>query len=198
MKRVWAGLSILLSIAMALAGDKDKRFSPGTATSYSTKQSQGKITVAAVPYVNDDEIRSAFGKANPYKSGVLPVLVIIQNESDQALRLDLKAEYIDARDRHIDALTTREIYAAGPAPKRPNVGVGSPIPLPKKKNPLGAWEIEGLAFAARLVPPGESVHGFFYFQSRLDPNAKLYLTGLSEAKSGKELFYFEIPLTSNP
>ncbi len=187
-----------MSITTAFAGDKDKRFSPGAAASYPTKQSQGKVTVAAVPYVDDDEIRSAFGKANPYKSGVLPVLVIVQNDSDQALRLDLKAEYIDARERHIDAITSREILAAGPAPKRPNIGVGSPIPLPKKKNPLNAWEIEGLAFSARMVPPGESVHGFFYFQSRLEPNAKLYLTGLSEAKSGKELFYFEIPLTSNP
>ncbi len=198
MKRVWIGLSILLSITVASAGDKEKRFSPAAATSYSTKQSQGKVTVAAVPYVDDEEIRSAFGKSNPYKAGVLPVLVIVQNDSDQALRLDLKAEYINTRDRHIEAITSRDILAAGPGPKRPNLGVGSPIPLPKKKNPLNAWEIEGLAFSARMVPPGESVHGFFYFQSGLDPNAKLYLTGLSEAKTGKELFYFEVPLSSNP
>ena len=193
MKRVLAGLSIILSISAALADEKDKRFSPGPASSYPTKQVQGKVTVAAVPYVNDDEIRSAFGKGNPYKAGVLPVLVIIQNDSDQALRLDLEAAYIDAREKHIDAISPRDILAAGPGPKRPNVGVGSPIPLPKKKNPLKEWEIEGLAFTARMVPPGESVHGFFYFQTQLEPAARLYLTGLSEAKSGKELFYFEIP-----
>jgi hypothetical protein len=192
MKRVLAGLSILLSISVSFAADKEK-FSPGPASSYPAKQVQGKVTVAAVPYVNDDEIRTAFGKANPYKNGVLPILVIIQNDSDQALRLDLQAEYIDARDRHIDAIPPRDILAAGHAPKRPPP-VSSPIPLPKKKNPLSAWEIPGLAFTARMVPAGESVHGFFYFQSRLEPNSKFYLTGLSEAKSGKELFYFEIPL----
>src|ERR1017187_3007020 len=108
MKRVLAGLSIILSISAALADEKDKRFSPGSASSYPTKQVQGKVTVAAVPYVNDDEIRSAFGKGNPYKAGVLPVLVIIQNDSDQALRLDLEAAYIDAREKHIDAISPRD------------------------------------------------------------------------------------------
>jgi hypothetical protein len=197
MYRVLTGLSIVASLTAALAGDNDKRFSPAPATSYPTKQAQGRVTVAAVPYVNDDEIRTAFGKSNPYKNGVLPVLVVIQNDSSQALRLDLKAEYIDARERHIDAISPRDILAAGPGPRRPSLGGGSPIPLPKrkKKNPLAEWEIEGLAFSARMVPPGESVHGFFYFQSRLEPASRLYLTGLSEAKTGKELFYFEIPLT---
>ena len=183
-----------MSLSAALAGEKDSRFSPGPASSYPTKQTQGKVTVAAVPYVNDDEIHTAFGKSNPYKAGVLPVLVIIQNDSGEALRLDLEAAYIDAREKHIDAIPPRDILSAGPGPKRPNVA-GSPIPLPKKKNPLNEWEIAGLAFAAKMVPPGESVHGFFYFQTRLEPASRLYLNGLSEARSGKELFYFEIPLT---
>lgn len=194
MQRVLAGLSIILSAPAIWAGEKDNRFTPGPASSYPTKQVQGKVTVAAVPYVNDDEIRSAFGKGNPYKAGVLPVLVIVQNDSDQALRLNLEAAYINPREKHIDAISPRDILAAGPGPKRPNMGPGYPIPMPKKKNPLKEWEIEGLAFNARMAPPGESVHGFFYFQTQLEPSARLYLTGLSEARTGKELFYFEIPL----
>ncbi len=194
MTRVLVGLSIFLSIS-TFAGDKDRRFNAKPATSYATKQVQGKVTVAAVPYVDDEENRDVFGKANPYKSGVLPVLVVIQNDSDQALRLDLQSEYIDGRGRHIESISPRDIFAAGPGPKRPRVGGGSPIPLPKKKNPLMSPEIAGLAFAARMVPAGESVHGFFYFNTELDPEGQLYLTGLSEARSGKELFYFEIPLS---
>lgn len=195
MQRVLTGLLMLLSISTALPADKDKRFAPGPASSYPTKQTQGQVTVAAVPYVSDEEIRSVFGKANPYKNGILPVLVVIQNDSGQALRLDLRTEFIDSRERHIDAVSPREILAAGPGPKAPKIGGGgSPIPLPKHKNPLNAPEIEGLAFSARMLPAGESVHGFFYFQTQMEPETRLYLTGLSEAKSGKELFYFEIPL----
>jgi hypothetical protein len=194
MQRVLIGLSITLSIA-AFGADKDKRFAPKPASSYATKQSQGKVVVAAVPYVDEDENRDVFGKTNPYKAGVLPVLVVIENGSNEALRLDLKVEYINGRNRHIESISPRDIFAAGPGPKRPKIGGSAPpIPLPKKKNQLGSAEIAGLAFAARMVPAGESVHGFFYFNTELDPSAQLYLTGVSEARSGKELFYFEIPL----
>lgn len=186
---------MILSISAALGADKDKRFAPPSADSVSTKQTQSNVTVAAVPYVADDDLKAAFGKANPYKFGILPVLVIVQNNSGKALRLDLKAEYIDPSGRHIDAIPPQDVAFEAKSPQRPSV-TGSPLPLPKKKNPLlNAWEIAGRGFSARMVPAGESVHGFFYFHTQLQPNAQLYLNGLSEAQSGAELFYFEIPLT---
>jgi hypothetical protein len=64
----------------------------------------------------------------------------------------------------------------------------------KKKNPLSAWEIEGRAFLARMIPGGESASGFFYFQTAHRPGSSLYLSGIRVASTGKELFYFEIPL----
>jgi hypothetical protein len=63
-----------------------------------------------------------------------------------------------------------------------------------KKNPLDAWEIEGRAFSAQMLPPGQSAFGFFYFQTAIQTGSTLYLNGIEEAKSGKELFYFEVPL----
>ena len=46
----------------------------------------------------------------------------------------------------------------------------------------------------KLVPKGETVYGFFYFEADYRPGSKLYLTGLSDASSGKEYFYFDLPL----
>jgi hypothetical protein len=66
--------------------------------------------------------------------------------------------------------------------------------LKTKKNPLEAWEIEGRAMSAQMLPPGQSASGFFYFQTALQPNATLYLNGLYEAATGKEILYFELPL----
>jgi hypothetical protein len=72
---------------------------------------------------------------------------------------------------------------------------GSPLPpLRKHKNPLNVWEIEGRGFAAKLLPPHESANGFFYFQTSNRPGSKFYLTGVKVASSGKDIFYFEIPL----
>ena len=71
---------------------------------------------------------------------------------------------------------------------------GTPKVIRNKKNPLDSWEIEGRAFAAKMIPPGQSASGFFYFQTDYQKGARLYLTGLSEADTGTELFYYEIPM----
>jgi hypothetical protein len=186
-------------MAAAVAyGDKkgDARFAPGPASSFPSKQTNDNVTVAAVAYDSDDLAHTAFGKLNPYQYGVLPVLVIIQNDTGQAMRLDnLTVEFIDGANRHVEATPASEVaYINGP--ERPKMNNGSPIPpgLFKHKNPLGAWEIEGRGFAARILPPHESANGFFYFQARMLPGAKFYLTGIQQASNGKDLFYFEIPL----
>jgi hypothetical protein len=75
-------------------------------------------------------------------------------------------------------------------------GPGPPKVL-KKKNPLDAWEIEGRAFAAQMLAPGQTASGFFYFQTGLQRGATIYLTGMTEASSGKELLFFELPLSSD-
>ena len=82
MRRGWVLSAIFLSISTAWSANKDEvSFKPGPASSYATQQTQDKVTIAAIPYVNDDELKTAFGKDNPYKYGILPVLVVIQNES---------------------------------------------------------------------------------------------------------------------
>ena len=94
---------VLLSIATVAAADKDKaRFTPGPASSYPTHQTLDKITIAAVPYLTDAETATAFGKLNPNKYGVLPVLVILENETGKALRLGLWRVQWCPVGRHFD------------------------------------------------------------------------------------------------
>lgn len=194
------GLFLLLSIAAVQGADKDKdgRFAPGPADSYATRQTVDQVTIAAVPYINDEEIKSAFGKANPYREGILPVLVVVQNNTGKAVNLEqIQAEYVTAGRDRIEATPAAEVkYVAGG--RRPKLGQ-SPIPtgsprISRKKNPLDTWQIEGRAFSARMLPPGESAHGFFYFQAPYRQGARLHVTGLRDAASRKDLFYFEIPL----
>ena len=45
-----------------------------------------------------------------------------------------------------------------------------------------------------MLPAGQTASGFFYFQTGLQRGATLYLSGLAEAGTGQELFYYEIPL----
>ena len=190
---------VLLSIATAAAADKDKpRFAPGPAASYASHQTLDKITIAAVPYLTDAETAMAFGKLNPNKYGVLPVLVILENETGKALRLDLTAEFVTADNKHVSALSVDEVQHLGAVTRAPKIGGSSPLPLPfptrVKKGPLNVWEIEGRAFAAKMLPVGERVFGFFYFAAEHEPGSRLYLTGIRDASSGQDYFYYELPL----
>jgi len=193
--------SIALFGGFALAAaDKDVRFAPGPAASYPTKQTIEKVTIAAIPYTSEEQVRSAFGKLDPNKYGILPLLIVVHNESDQTLRLDnLKLEYITPSRTHIDATAAKDVpYVSGNI-KQPKIE-NSPLPtgsprVSRKKNPLAGGQIDVRAFSARMLPKGEQASGFFYFQTLNRMGAKLYLTGIREAASGKELFYFEIPLS---
>jgi hypothetical protein len=187
--------TVLLSIAAVSADDKVP-FRPGAASSYPNHQTLEKITIAAVAYVSDDQVRSAFGRVNPPKYGVEPILVILQNDTGKTLRLDLEAEFVDPGNRRIESTPASDVLYIGTEVKRPRMPGASPIPLPSrnKKGPLNTPEIETRAFAAKMLTDGSSASGFFYFQTPHIPGSKLVLSGLKDAASGKDYFYFEVPL----
>jgi hypothetical protein len=189
-------LGIAASISSALAVDKDnKKFTPPPIDSIEAKQANGGLTIAAVPYTTDEQAKPPFGKLNPYEHGILPVLVIMKNDAKGAIRLgSMKVEYIDVSRERIEATPASDVKYAT-APKRPNYGPG-PIPgiRLKGKNPLAAEEIELRAFAPKMLNAGESAHGFVYFHTGHRKGARLYITGIQDAASGQDLFYFDIPL----
>ena len=193
---VFKRLALFLSIAAAWAADKETPFKAQPAASYAHQTAAG-ITVGVDPYASGDKLKTAFGKLDPNEHGVLPVLVVIQNDTDKTIRLSgMKVEYVGPNRERIESTPARDVRYLR-APQRPSMigGPGNKVKVLKpKKNPLDAWEIEGRSFAAQMLPPGNSASGFFYFQTPLHPRATIYVSGLTEAGSGKEILYFEIPL----
>jgi hypothetical protein len=189
-------LVLLLSICAASGADKEKPFKPAPIDSYGSRTSQEKLTIAAEPYEKEEETRQAFDKLDPNRYGVLPVLVVVRNDGSETFSLEgMRVSYISATRQRIESTPPREV-AYVDTPDQPKV-YRAPLPLPRtgpKKSALSAWAIEGRAFAARMLPPGETASGFFYFLAPHRAGASLYITGIREASSRRELFYFEIPL----
>ena len=49
-----------------------------------------------------------------------------------------------------------------------------------------------------MLPAGQSASGFVYFQvDQTSAAATVYISGLTDPVTGKELFYFEIPMSGN-
>jgi len=195
-------VALLLSIAAARGGDEREPFQAQPVTSYPCRQTISGLTIAAEVFDTREEMRSAFGKLDLSRYGVLPVLIVMKNDSEKVLRLEsARFEYVRPDRKHLAAVPASEVrYLFGPR-KPPTVPVPrTPIPRVggREKNPLEAWEIEGRAFAARMLPAGETASGFIYFKTAAHRGAVLFVTGLEEAATGRPLFYFEIPLDTPP
>ncbi len=192
---VISSITLALLFAAMAGANADSAFRAGPASDYA-HQSSDQVTVGAKPYGNEDLTAEAFGKkADLLKYGVLPVLVVVENKRPKALDLrELQVSLVATDGRHVEAVSPEDIPYLGTSAKRPSMGPRSPIPLPKKKNPLNAPEIVERAFSAKMLPPGDSASGFFYFEARPEPGDKLYLNGLRDARSGEEILYFEFPL----
>ena len=199
MKALLILLPVFMSAAPAFADKKDEvKFSPGPVASYATKQTNENVTIALKPYDNEDLAHVAFGKVNPNQYGILPILVIVQNDTNETLRLDgMHVKYTDYDGSEIEATPAADVPYAVDHPNRPSNPVPLPIPVEirkKHKSPLAGPEIQTRAFAARMLPPHESAYGFFYFQAHHRPGASVYINGLKQASSGKQLFYFDMPI----
>jgi len=191
-------LSLLTSIAvLALAADKDKpKMDILPAASYPHHMTSQGVTIAAVPYTTEEQTKTAFGKLNPNDLGILPVFLVVENTGNATIRVDrMKLEFVAQGDVRVENTPARDVkYLQGA--NRPTMipGPTGGVHVKAKKSPLAEWEIEGRAFTADMVPPHDKAGGFFYFQTAPRRAAKVVINGLVDAKSGQELFFFEIPL----
>jgi hypothetical protein len=192
-------LPLLLAAALVAANEG---FSVKPAQEYAARQEQAGVTVAVRPYRGEQEQKDAFGKAEPYKYGFLPVLVVISNQSDHPLGLDqLKVRFTDDRGEGLEPMSGEDLAFFNPKGHKPKDRPSYiPIPLgrPKaKKGPLAKPEITQREFQAPVVAPGTTASGFFYYNTGIRPLAgsSMYISGVRDMTTGSELFYFEIPLS---
>ncbi len=197
----FAAVLALSAAAPAPAADNGKvTFQAKPAADYPHHQTSEQVTIAAEPFITDDQAKDPFGKVNPFRYGVLPILIVVENKGKEALRVDrLKFVYTLADNTHIEATPAGDVrFLDGAAKPKTVPGPLGGSKIAKSKNPLGEWEIEGRAFTAKVIPPGETASGFVYFQtSENSAAASVNISGLANAATGKELFYFDIPMSGN-
>ena len=184
---------------MAFAAEEKTTFTAKPVTDYAHKMTSEKVTIAAEAFITDDQAKEAFGKVNPWRHGVLPVLVVIQNDSPNALRMDhARFIYVLPDRSRIEATPAADVrFLQGPNQPGQLPPNRLPVKLSKgKTNPLAAWEIEGRAFSAKMIPPGQSASGFVYFQAPTTSDAaSVYISGLVNAVTNAELYYFDIGMS---
>jgi len=202
-----AGVLLLLCFTAANAYDsKPPEIPPaGHAAKFAqheTHKDEG-VTVAIDPYgpEKDSVFHVKFAEHR-----VLPVRLIISNDSEQPLSLlDARIQFTTSRNAKGEPLTKEDIERAVGRSVDPQDSSSTRIPLPlpiprgkKTRLPKGASEeIDSLMFKAQAVEPHNTQAGFLFFdvsgvQQPLI-GSRILFTGIRNGK-GDELFYFDIPL----
>ena len=199
-----AALALLLTVVclapVSLVAKDPPQIRPQPAATYAAKDSHDDVTVAAVPYDTGEKSKAVFGKYDPLKVSVLPLYLVISNNSKDVLRLDKWTVEFMAADRQ-----RAEPIPAGRVSQMLR-GRDLPRSLEPKRGPFprlpdrGSSDADLVAkeFVLQMVPPGDTVGGFLFFDTDRRRNvvqgAKLYLLHVTWGSSGKELIYFEIKL----
>jgi hypothetical protein len=186
-------LAIACSATFATAGEKSS-FRAAPAESYAHQVSDS-VTIGAKPFNSEELTAEAFGKkADLLKYGVLPVLVVINNKRQKTLDLrNLEVNLVGSDGRHVSAVAPEDLQFVGKRSVKTSV-TPIQVPLPKRKNRLASPELVTRAFAAKMLPAGDSASGFFYFEATPEIGDKLYINGLHDTPHGEEIMYFEFPI----
>jgi hypothetical protein len=174
---------------------------PATAFAAVEVHDDEKVAIAAEPY--DTKEKAAIFRVDYLSHGVMPVRLIVTNNSDHAISLnEARILFLTAAGDRIQAAVPEDVERLMNRKEREGGKIPMPGPLPsiKLKAKASIAEIEqdfdAFEYSALRVEPHNTCAGFlFYDVSGLDhplKGAKLHLHKLRSA-DGKELFYFEIP-----
>ncbi len=201
MWRSWitAGALTLLAAGSILG---ETGFRAKTADKYPAKQKQGDLIVAVKPFVSEKDQRSAFGKVRPYQLGVVPLLVVMSNTGRNIFTLEkLQVRLITSDREGLDPVRGEDLVTLNPKGHQPTrrsiPGVPGLNRTRVKKGPLDRAEITQNEFRAPIVTPKSTASGFLYFWTGTDETlagASAYISGIVDLSTGRDLFYFEIPL----
>lgn len=185
----------LLSITSGFAAGAEKTFQAGAPEKYSHQEGE-QVVVGAQAFESAEQTKPVFGKkVDLNRYGVLPVLLVIKNNRSKALDLNgIDVKLVPKEGKSVIPIEPGDVASIAKPVKSPNVN-SSPIPH-IHKDPMDSLAIVERAFVAKIVPPGQQVSGFFYFQAHPEPGLKFLVQGIFERASGKQIVYFEIPLSS--
>jgi len=167
------------------------------------------MSVSADAYTDAARAKEKFGKSSPLAVGILPIEVVMRNDTSEPLRVNLGAIQLEVpvrggRLQGVDWLSVEDVAIAithpngGPTPQAQRFPIGRPVPKADSKSQKVAEALQPLALNTDLVPPNGSIRGFLFFDVGKDlsvlDGASLYVPDVVSMESKKPLIFFEVLL----
>lgn len=162
-----------------------------------------------MPYSDAVVAKKMFGKANPYKAGILAVDVYFTNSLKDPVHVDLSTIRLDvhAPDGQHFRLPRLRVAQAAARIAHPK-GISSlrppriplPIPIHDSKERSIEKKLRPLSLQSDVVPPNGSLQGVLFFDMsghfELVPHSSLYIPDVKSVASQNSLIYFDVAFSS--
>jgi hypothetical protein len=203
-----AGRAFLFGLIFAVslwAAYKSLKVKVEPAGTYAFHQQQGPIIIAADPYETREKIKTAFDLKELDESGIVPVHVVITNDSEDRIAVaGTEIRLLDWNNRAfepvpIDEVVRAVVYKGDPRTQR----TPSRLPIPRGSGRRGdAFEIEtdltNKALRDLRVAPKSTSGGFVFFKlpgNRMRLGGyKVYVPEIRNLRTRENLLFFEIEL----
>jgi hypothetical protein len=201
--------ALLLIAALALiatAASAPPQTQQADPSNWSAKDAHQGFTVAADAYSNAERSKKTFGKADPYKAGILAVDVFFKNDLKDPVHVDLSTIRLDVdgpNGQHfrLPALTAPQAAEQIAHPKAPSMPRPRlPIPLPSGSSKERSIEKKLTPFSLQsdVVPPNGTLRGMLFFDMgghfELVPHSAVYIPDVKSVASENAMIYFDVPL----
>lgn len=194
-------LALLMSCGfVAAAGYKAREIEIKEAAEYPARQNFQNVIIGAQAFTTREQILEIFDSKEFVDKRIMPVLVVIRNNNEFALRIDSRDIYlVDPAGTNIPALDPIDVMLAISL-KKPlsSYATKKEILLRQRVNPKMAADFERKVFDEKLIPPLGSDFGVVFFPLPEDGDLqgfRLYFPTVENLTAGEELMFFEFALS---
>ncbi len=198
--RTLATAAFLFLLAIPLLGKyKIKPIEPKPAADYKCHLDFQNVVIGAFAATNEKRVLELFDEKKIHKKKILPVLIVIENNNDFAIRLHERDIYLVRADgTNVSALPVGEAFLSVVLKKTPseNPAQASILLNDYKKSAMLA-DFQHKHFDERMIAPFGSDYGVVFFplpEPDQRQGLRLYLPEVENVTTGQELIFFEIDL----
>jgi hypothetical protein len=162
------------------------------------------VTIAVDPLFTDSLAAQVFDKPDMLARGIMPLAIVIFNSNEFAVEVDgpsIELQWDQERRRSVEPLFAVQCVFQ----KKPGARIAVPLPIPpikiQQSNADACQDFQAKYLGMKRVESHATAGGFLFLQVKDLPGlrqvletAKVYIPNIYNAKTGKEMLFFEIDL----
>ena len=186
----------MLSLNLLLAGYKIRNIAVKPAVEYESHQSLQKVVIGARPFDSEEEILSVFDSKKLFQKGIMPVLVVVENNNDFAIRLDGSDMYLSDGGVNLPSIPYPRVLLAITRKKKSTYSPHEDVLLRDIRNKDMVADFERKSFGEKLIAPHSSDFGIVFFES-IQPSdeTRIYIPNITNLETQEYLMFFEFTLS---